>query len=836
MTVPVSTRPAPTDHPPGTPRARPPAPRLGWTPRVTGWARWLPALATLACIAGVIVVTLWQLHPNLLVQNSTETGGDTGAHVMMPRYLLTLLGHGQLTGWDPSWYDGYPIYTFYFVVPDLLAALAGKVIAYNVAFKLVTVLGSLALPVAAWACGRLFGLRRPVPAVLAAATLPFLFDYTFTIYGGNLFSTLAGEYAYSLSLSVALVFLGLFARGLRTGRGRGWSAVVLALCILCHIIPAMFALAGAAILTLFEVMPGRRWLWEPPPAPGPRPRRLVVSERAAIESERGPRPRPAVLWWSASTVAVGVALSGWWLVPFGLRQPYTTSMGYQKLTDYFLLLFPAADRWVLFIAGVAALWALVSRNRFGILIGVLGGVSALTVIFDPQGRLYNVRFLPLWFFCVYLLAGWGFAALAVAVARRWRRLRLAHWVRAQRDEVPGRWLRPPAPRVAPGALGAPLVALFGVLAVVIPPFVVPAAALPTPPGANQISVWANWNLSGYENKPAYPEYRGLNQTMATVGGRYGCGRAMWEYNADLNRFGTTMAQMLLHYWTHGCIDSMEGLLFESSTTTPFHFLNQAELSTAPSNPMFGLPYSSLDVGLGVEHLQLLGVKYFMAETPQVQRAALADPALRLVAKSGPWTALYNAKELSTTWDIFMVRDAAVVTALANQPAVLTGLDPSQPSWLGTATPQGLPIDGPAVRWYQDPGRWNVELAADGPAGWPRIPAGISTPPVVPVAKTTVSAIHQGDASIRFHVDRLGTPVLVKISYFPNWHAHGASGPWRVTPNLMVVVPTSHEVTLTYGATAANRLGELLSLGGALALVAPAVWVWVRRRGHRAHPH
>ena len=40
--------------------------------------------------------------------------------------------------------------------------------------------------------------------------------------------------------------------------------------------------------------------------------------------------------------------------------------------------------------------------------------------------------------------------------------------------------------------------------------------------------------------------------------------------------------MLLPYWTNGCIDSMEGLLFESSTTTPYHFINQAELSAAPS--------------------------------------------------------------------------------------------------------------------------------------------------------------------------------------------------------------------------------------------------------------
>jgi uncharacterized membrane protein len=65
-------------------------------------------------------------------------------------------------------------------------------------------------------------------------------------------------------------------------------------------------------------------------------------------------------------------------------------------------------------------------------------------------------------------------------------------------------------------------------------------------------------------------------------------------------------------------------------------------------------------------------------------------------------------------------------------------------------------------------------------------------------------------------------VLVKISYFPNWHASGANGPYRVTPNLMVVVPTSHDVTLTYGSSPADTLGLLATLIGLVALV----WLFV----------
>ena len=103
------------------------------------------------------------------------------------------------------------------------------------------------------------------------------------------------------------------------------------------------------------------------------------------------------------------------------------------------------------------------------------------------------------------------------------------------------------------------------------------------------------------------------------------------------------------------------------------------------------------------------------------------------------------------------------------------------------------------------------------------------PPSSTSATTKVSAVTQTDSSLSFHVSRVGTPVLVKVSYFPNWHASGADGPWRVTPNLMVVVPTSHDVTLTYGATAANDLGLAATLVGVGALVGLFVVPWFRQR-------
>jgi len=96
------------------------------------------------------------------------------------------------------------------------------------------------------------------------------------------------------------------------------------------------------------------------------------------------------------------------------------------------------------------------------------------------------------------------------------------------------------------------------------------------------------------------------------------------------------------------------------------------------------------------------------------------------------------------------------------------------------------------------------------------------PDVQPVSDPAeVSDIEAGTDSLSFRVDRPGTPVLVKTSYFPNWKASGAEGPWRVAPNLMVVVPTASEVELRYATTPVDVLGwslTLLGLAGLAALV------------------
>jgi hypothetical protein len=87
----------------------------------------------------------------------------------------------------------------------------------------------------------------------------------------------------------------------------------------------------------------------------------------------------------------------------------------------------------------------------------------------------------------------------------------------------------------------------------------------------------------------------------------------------------------------------------------------------------------------------------------------------------------------------------------------------------------------------------------------------------------VSDIVTTESSVEFDVSRTGVPVMVKTSYYPNWEAEGANGPWRATPNFMVVVPTSKHVKLTFATSSADWAGRVLTLVGLVGLGGLVCW-------------
>ena len=261
------------------------------------------------------------------------------------------------------------------------------------------------------------------------------------------------------------------------------------------------------------------------------------------------------------------------------------------------------------------------------------------------------------------------------------------------------------------------------------------------------------------------------------------------------------------------------------------------MSKQSSNPVRELRYVNNNASVGVGYLQALGIDYYMAVTPeaisQADVVAAADGTLTQVAQAGPWR-------------IYEVADSDVVVSLDREPVVVESRDGDQRErWLEVGT-----------SWLQQPAEWPALPAADGPAEWQRarveidesrregLPGSDSrkvdivtlADPVDerPVEPPVVTDVVIEDESVSFRVDRPGTPVLVRVSYFPNWKVTGAEGPYRVAPNMMVVVPTSTEVTLNFESSLVDKFAYVLTVAGFVAVF--LLWRSNRRRNMQVSEH
>ena len=71
--------------------------------------------------------------------------------------------------------------------------------------------------------------------------------------------------------------------------------------------------------------------------------------------------------------------------------------------------------------------------------------------------------------------------------------------------------------------------------------------------------------------------------------------------------------------------------------------------------------------------------------------------------------------------------------------------------------------------------------------------------------------------LEFDTDCIGKPVLIKISYYPNWHVQGADKVYLASPSFMIVYPTESHVRLYYSDTIYDTAGNILSILGLLFL-------------------
>lgn len=523
--------------------------------------------------------------PSFLLSVTVTTGGDTSSHYLTADYLVNeLLPQGRIIGWMPGNYAGFPLFQFYFPFPFLIMALLNLFIPLQVAFKLVTVLGVFLLPACAALCLRFLGFRFPVPILGAIFSLPFLFMESNSMWGGNIPSTLAGEFAYSIGLALFFVYAGLFYKGILENKYAVVNAVLLTMIGLCH----GYTLLFAVFATLF----------------------FLFTTRGFIQRT----------WYYLKVNGIAFLMLGFWIIQLLWFMPYTTRFNFVWVLKGILQVFPPILLPVIALASaggilhfVQALRPKTAARRPGGVFGS-GGRQTQTAASKKRenGRLFlwficllaavfylvaynmnvvDIRFIPFIQFCLMLLGAVGLFDLA--------------------SRLPGHSVLP----------------LFFVVLTV--PFVNSQVTY--------IPAWIAWNYAGFEKKGVWPRFKAVHDYLK---GTCADPRVAYEHDPKHETAGTIRAFEMLPYFSGR--STLEGLYIQSTVTSPFVFYVQSEISAKPSTPLPDYNYSRLNIERGIRHLTLFNVSHLIVVTDKLRKELMASGNVMREADFPPYT-VYRLK-------------------------------------------------------------------------------------------------------------------------------------------------------------------------------------------------
>lgn len=401
-------------------------------------------------IAGGLVANT--LGVTFLNSPNWPTGGDSASHLLYAwLYADSLLFSGKVLPWLPEVFGGLPFLSYYFPLPFMVIALLSKLIGVAPAFKWGSFLAAMLLPGAVFVSSRRWlGMSWAAALFAGVGALAFLLHEQNSIWGGNLLSTLAGEFSYSYSICFAVLTMIAWLRAVHSGRGWILPALLEAATGFSHGFPLLLVGFSTAFL-LFE---GERfwrtvglllrghvlafcllggWLWPMLEMHG-----LTIPNDASFPLGGWRDLLPATLWPVAAAGLAGLALQ---LVPAVRR------------------------RWTSLQAGALRYFA------------SSAGLAALGFLAGDQLGLADIRFFPLVWLCGGIACGWLFGQGLTAIGAAWQ----------------------PKQNFAPFMLAA--AAVFGMLGWL-------------GQQVQQAPDWALWNHAGLDSKPQWHNLAGLIPAMS----------------------------------------------------------------------------------------------------------------------------------------------------------------------------------------------------------------------------------------------------------------------------------------------------------------------------------
>lgn len=687
-----------------------------------------------------LIVLILFLRIDLVFLNNTPTGGDMGAHIVaIDTFIKDFMPNFQISGWSNDWFAGYPLYYFYFPLPAIITFFLDVIFPFGVAFKLMVVISTILV---VYSLEKLFRKdSNKLSSIGATAGLFYVFTESFTIYGGNLASTLAGQFSFAYSLAFGNLAIFYLIKSNNKFRF-SISSIFLSLCLLSHLIPFI----------IYIPIYGFYWLFK----------KENINQKIL-------------------SITIFLALVSRWFISLFMNLEFTTNMSYTPFTQLEDLIkediLPGIFICLaLMIAKSKDLIKYKSLNLFELYLVIS---SILLYFFVPEGALWNGRLVPFFNLGIIFIM---FKVIEIFVEDLNLYQQGIHiltilfligtiyclYIFYDRWSSNESYLN----------LYIPIIFLISIFAILnLKNVEIQINLLLVSIIFSTVSFlphWLNWNFTGYEGKNDWTQIENLYSKLADLEP----GRIMWEPNSDMNKYGTPMTLMTIPYFTEHT--SMEGLYFDSSITTPFHFISVSGLAKRPSNPVGGLSYINNQFDQGVEHLNHLGVDYFISYTEEIESKAMDSEKLILLFSSEP----FSVFKVNSSKVELIYQDIKIFSKASTQDGILSSIL------------RDTDIDNFFDKAYESFDELDKKRVIE-------VSNGMN---IVSSKKNDlqITDLNITNNKISFFTDSPGELHLIKVSYFPNWKITNGKGPFRTSPSFMSVIPDNKYVEIRFEKTIVEK--------------------------------
>jgi hypothetical protein len=204
------------------------------------------------------------------------------------------------------------------------------------------------------------------------------------MWGGNIPSTLAGEFSYSFSLALTVLFFGLLYKGIKTKKYFLTNSILFAAITFSHVYTMLFALFSS---TFF----------------------LIEKIKRSIQN----------FIYLFKVYLIGFLVLGFWLLPFVFNLKYTTPYNFQWVFgDARKEIFPDILLPVVALAAYGSYAALKNKERKILFLIFAIFVSSVFFFLSPAIGVVDIRFLPFIQLFLTFIAAYGIGELIKNLSKR----------------------------------------------------------------------------------------------------------------------------------------------------------------------------------------------------------------------------------------------------------------------------------------------------------------------------------------------------------------------------------------------------------------------------------